>query len=91
MADIFHTAADQAKAKEAALAARVQASILAANQESQRLAEDRLREEESWQTVEAFLKTLPVDERETDIDAAINNSDGFTRDFARKYQVHWNS
>lgn len=77
---------DLAKANEAALAARVQMSTLAAAQESQRLADDRRREDESWQTVEAFLKDLSGDERETVIDAAISNSDGFTRDFAMKYR-----
>ncbi len=77
---------DQAAAIASELAARVHAKTQAESIEQQKLAEDRKRDDEEWQTVQAYLNKLPVDEREKVIDAAINNSSEFTRDFARKYR-----
>jgi hypothetical protein len=77
---------EQARANRAELVARVQAKTLAEATERDKLEEDRRRGDEEWQAVESFLMGLPSEEREAAIDAAIQNSDEFTRDLAMKYR-----
>jgi hypothetical protein len=79
---------EQARANREELEARVQAKTLAEAIERDKLEEDRRRGDEEWQAVETFLKSLPSEEREAMIDAAIQNSDEFTRDFAKKYRLN---
>ena len=59
-----------------------------AKQEQKRLELDRARETNEWQQVQDYLATLSASERESTIDAAINNPENsFFRDFATKYRL----
>jgi hypothetical protein len=77
---------EQARTNRAELEARVQVKSSAEMIEREKLEEDRRRGNEESQAVETFMKGKSSEECEAMIDSAIQNSDEFTRDFARKYR-----